>query len=384
VHERWLILAVLTFARTAMGFQFQSVAAVSPFLLDQFHMSYAALGSLMGLYLLPGVAVALPSGMLAQRFGDKRIVGIGLAAMTFGGLLMASSETIAQLTAGRVLSGAGAVLLNVLVTKMVADWFRARESVVALGILITSWPLGIAIALVVLPACANAFSWQAATYMTAALTALAWALVVILYRAPAIGSEGELGRFQFGLTRNELWLATFAGFVWTFYNIGFIIVLAFGPEFLIASGHSAATASAIVSAVGWIIIPALPIGAWLAERVGRPDVTMMVCFLSATLLIWAVASVGSSIALFAIIGLIFGPPGGLIMALPGEAVGAQSRALALGVYFTCYYVGMGLAPAFAGYARDLTGNPAAPLWFAGAVLIVACVALRRFRSLQSA
>ena len=53
MHERWLILAVLTFARTAMGFQFQSVAAVSPFLLDQFQMSYAALGTLVGLYLLP-------------------------------------------------------------------------------------------------------------------------------------------------------------------------------------------------------------------------------------------------------------------------------------------------------------------------------------------
>lgn len=47
---------------------------------------------------------------------------------------------------GRVLSGAGAVLLNVLVTKMVTDWFQGRENVLALGILITSWPLGIAIA----------------------------------------------------------------------------------------------------------------------------------------------------------------------------------------------------------------------------------------------
>jgi hypothetical protein len=45
MRDRWLILAVLTFARTAMGFQFQSVAAVSPFLLDHFQMSYAALSS---------------------------------------------------------------------------------------------------------------------------------------------------------------------------------------------------------------------------------------------------------------------------------------------------------------------------------------------------
>src|SRR5262245_57627961 len=69
VVERWLILAILTFARTVMGFQFQSVAAISPFLIDQLHMSYAALGTLIGLYLLPGAAVAIPGGVLAQRFG---------------------------------------------------------------------------------------------------------------------------------------------------------------------------------------------------------------------------------------------------------------------------------------------------------------------------
>src|SRR5215470_5939077 len=158
MHERWLVLAVLTFARTAMGFQFQSAAAVAPFLLDQLQMSYAALGTLIGLYLLPGVAVALPGGVLAQRYGDKRIACIGLAAMTLGGLLMGSAESLAPLSAGRAIAGTGAVLLNVLVTKMVTDWFQGREIVSALGILITSWPLGIAIALLVLPAFAGAFS----------------------------------------------------------------------------------------------------------------------------------------------------------------------------------------------------------------------------------
>lgn len=38
-------------------------------------------------------------------------------------------------------------------------------------------------------------------------------------------------------------------------------------------------------------------------------------------------------------GLLFGPPGGLIMALPGEA---ERRAIAMGIYFTCYHAGMGV------------------------------------------
>src|SRR5262245_60771311 len=130
MHERWLILAALTFARTAMGFQFQSVAAVSSSFIDEFHLSYAALGTLIGLYLVPGIVVALPGGLLGQRFGDKRMVCLGLAAMALGGALMGIADSATTLNAGRILSGTGAVVLNVLLTKMVTDWFAGRELVV--------------------------------------------------------------------------------------------------------------------------------------------------------------------------------------------------------------------------------------------------------------
>ena len=71
------------------------------------------------------------------------------------------------------------------------------------------------------------------------------------------------------------------------------------------------------------------------------------------------------------------------MALPGEAVAPERRAVGMGTYYTCYYIGMGVLPALAGYARDATGNPAAPLWFAGAMLIAAALALMAFRLLQA-
>ena len=150
MSQRWFILAILTFARASIGFQFQSVATLSPFLLDQFGLSYGALGTLIGIYLFPGIAVALPGGVFGHRFGDKTIACVGLAAMTMGGQLMAQAEGATLLTIGRVLSGTGAIFFNVLVTKMVTDWFKGREVVTALGILVTSWPLGIALALLIL------------------------------------------------------------------------------------------------------------------------------------------------------------------------------------------------------------------------------------------
>jgi MFS family permease len=383
MHQRWHILAVLTFARAAMGFQFQSVAAVSPFLIDRFQMSYAVLGTLVGLYLVPGIAVALPGGVLAQRFGDRRVICIALATMTLGGALMGVAEDYGALSAGRIVSGAGAVVLNVLATKIVTDWFQGREIVTALGILITSWPLGIAMALVVLPALTQTFAWPAAMYVPAAVCGAALALVAACYRKPILGEVSEPAGLGFNLTGQEFTLATLGGLVWTFYNIGFIIVLAFGSEFLIASGHAPAAASAIVSTVSWVIIPALPLGAWLAERIGRPDLTMLICFLGVTMAIWFVASAGPSTFPFVAMGLLFGPPGGLIMALPGEAVRAERRAIAMAIYFTCYYAGMGVLPPLAGYARDLTGNPAAPFWFAGAMLLIASLTLLQFRFVQA-
>ena len=383
MHERWLILAVLTLARTVMGFQFQSVASVSPYLIEHFQMSYAALGTLVGLYLLPGAAVSIPGGVLAQRVGDKRITCIGLAAMSCGALMMATTENFALLSAGRIVSGTGAVFLNVMVTKMVTDWFPNDKTAVALSILIASWPIGIAIALVLLPPLAKVASWQAAIYVTMAASAVAFALIYVFYRAPNTATSDQRTSMQFDLTRHELSLSALAGLVWTLYNIAFIIVLTFGPEFLTATGYSTTEASAVVSTVGWLIIPALPFGAWLAERIGRPDITMISCFLIAAVMIGVVASVGPSAMLFALIGIIFGPPGGLIMALPSQAVRAERRASGIGVYFTCYYAGMGVLPTFAGYTRDLTGSAGAPLWFAGAMLIAATLALMRFRMVQS-
>ena len=72
--NRWFILALLFLARTAMGLQFQTVGSIGPILVDALAVEYAAIGTLIGLYLLPGVFIALPGGIVGGRFGAKRVV----------------------------------------------------------------------------------------------------------------------------------------------------------------------------------------------------------------------------------------------------------------------------------------------------------------------
>ena len=69
-----MMLGVIFLTRTSMGFQFQSIAALTPFVVPAFDLSYAEVGLLMGLFMLPGVVIALPGGLLGQRFGSLRVV----------------------------------------------------------------------------------------------------------------------------------------------------------------------------------------------------------------------------------------------------------------------------------------------------------------------
>ena len=180
LQNRWVMLAVIFLTRTSMGFMFQSVASVAPFLIDEFTLSYGQIGLLMGLYLLPGALIALPSGVLGQRFGSRRVAVAGLALMTTGGLITAWSASFLGACVGRTVSGAGGILLNLLLAKMVADWFTGKEISTAMGVMLTSWPVGIGLALVTLGSVAARWSWRGSILITAAATQVPTALLKYL------------------------------------------------------------------------------------------------------------------------------------------------------------------------------------------------------------
>ncbi len=180
----WVALAIVFVTRTSMGFQFQAVAAVAPLMVAELRLSWVQLGSLIGLYLLPGAVFALPGGLLGQRFGERRVVVASLALMVAGGLVTAAAHGFVAAAAGRLLSGIGAVLMNILLAKMVADWFAEREMSTAMGIMLTSWPVGLGIAAATLGAVAIHLSWRAAIVATALVAALGLVLIAFVYRDP--------------------------------------------------------------------------------------------------------------------------------------------------------------------------------------------------------
>ena len=377
-----MVLAILFLARTVVAFQFQSVAAVNTSLVPELSIDYATLGTLVGLYMLPGVVLAIPGGVLGHRFGDKRVALWGAALMLAGGGVVAASHAPVLLGLGRIVSGSGAVLLNILLAKMITDWFGEREIVLAMAIFVTSWPLGIGLALVALASLAAVLSTQFALWTTAAACACAFLLIAAYRVPPGLASAPVTAKVS--LDRREWSLSLLSGCVWALFNVAFAIVPVFGPAFMATGGVPAATAAATISLTMWVTILSLPLGGWIAQHVGARDLLMYGCFAAMLLVLIGMARLLAPAVACILFGVLAGPPPGLIMAMPAQALRPQNRATGMGVYYAVYYLSMTALMPVAGALRDATGNAAMPLYFAAALLTGAAGALWAFRLIQRA
>jgi len=378
MDDRWRALTVLTAARTSLGFQFQSIASVSSDLMPGMGLSFATLGFLIGLYFLPGVVVSLPAGAVSRRLGDKRLVLVGLVLMTFGAVVCASAGDSTTLAVGRVVSGIGGVTLNVVMSKMVIDWFTGREVVLAMAIFVNSFPIGIGLAMLTLGAISAHAGWQAAMFVVAATSFVALLAVWALCEPHPNDAQltGARALAATALGRIELFLVCLAGAIWGIFNGCFAVLFSFAPPLLVGTGSTSSDAAGIVAGLGtWGVAASVQVGGLLGQRRLGPTTLMIIgvvawCLCLLALAFWA--SAGPAAVILA--GLVMGLPVGVIMAMPAQVLRPESRAVGMGYFYLWLYVGHGALPPIAGRLRDATGEPSAPIVFA-AVMVLAMLAL---------
>jgi MFS family permease/molybdopterin converting factor small subunit len=384
--NRWVALAIVFVARTSMGYQFQSVASVGPLLVPELGLTWAQLGTLIGLYMLPGAFFALPGGMLGRRLGERRTVVASLALMVLGGLVTAASHGFGPAAAGRLSSGVGAVLMNILLAKMVADWFTEGELTTAMAIMLSSWPVGLGLAAATLGGLATHTSWRMAVATTALAAVVGLLLIAFAYPDPPRAQSAAPGpaarRAQ--LPRREVRLAVSAGFAWGCFNASLVAVVAFGPAVLVARGLSLGDAGFIVSLAIWVTILSVPLGGLLTDRLGRPNLVIVAGSIVAGLATLLLPVLPHPLLAFGLLGLVTGAPPGAVMALLPKTVAPERLTTALGVYYTVFYVVMALTQLAAGAVRDATGSPAAPIVFAAAVMAATVLGLAVFRLVERA
>src|SRR5262245_29361821 len=378
LSNRWFILAVLFVARFCLGYQFQSAGSVAPFLIAEFALDYQQVGTLVGLFMLPGLVLALPSGLLAKRFGDKPIVLMGMAAMVLGGLLSGIAQSYAVISAGRLIIGIGAVFLVVLMTKMMTDWFAGKELFLGMAIFIIGWPVGIAAGQATQARLAEFYGWNFVFILTAIMIVVALASMAVFYRnAPVSAAESASATAR--LTRDELWLVCIAGAIWMFINGAYVVMLSFGPTLVLEHGASVTETAQAVSVMSWVFLFALPLGGWLSTRYKAANIVMVVGLVGSVVFGLAIPYAGFPSLTFALFGIAFAIATPAIASLPAEILRPDNRASGFGIYYIWYYAGSALLPPIGGFLKDSTGSASSTVLFSVSMMFASLCLLGLLR-----
>jgi predicted MFS family arabinose efflux permease len=370
--RRWTILAILFLARTATGFQFQSVGSSAKMLMQDLGVDYAQIGMLLGAYLLPGVIVAFPAGLLGQRFQEKTLGLAGLALMVISGVALSVSDGFVTALLARTIGGVGATIAILVATKMTTDWFDGREIILAMSLLQVSWPFGAMLALPIQASIAQSSGWPAVMMSGAVVAGAAFCAFAFISGPSERAQQAAAGRSR--LSGAVLLPVIVAGTIWGAMNLACILFFSYAPLLMVAQGSSPTVAASLTSLAIWFTILAIPSGGYLVHRSGRPIAAIVVCSLIAAAALALFGAAVYPMISCMVFGVFVGPLSGAILSLPSKVLAPRDRAVGFGVFFTCFYVLMAVGPWAAGHLQDAWGSPSAAL-IAGAALLVAVAPL---------
>jgi sugar phosphate permease len=191
VRYRWIVLAVGVLGTMVTGALRQGMPALAPEFREVFGLSIGEVG-LVFAALTAGFTVALvPFGALADRAGERPVLGGGLLATAAALALTAQAGGFAALLAGLFVTGAAGASANGASGRAVMGWFGRRERGLALGVRQTAIPLGGALASLTLPGVALAASLDAALLVLAAFAVVAGVVALAGMREPPPAPPGR-------------------------------------------------------------------------------------------------------------------------------------------------------------------------------------------------
>jgi sugar phosphate permease len=165
----WALAAALY----SIGF-FQRVApaVLTNELMTEFALGAAALGNLSALYFYAYGAMQIPTGVLVDHYGARRVIAIGAAVAALGALAFALAPTAALLGLGRFLVGAAVGVGFVATLKLASHWVPASRFALFSGLALVSGMLGGVAAGVPLRIAVDSFAWRPVMAASASITAL--------------------------------------------------------------------------------------------------------------------------------------------------------------------------------------------------------------------
>ncbi|WP_131110305.1 MFS transporter [Sulfuricystis thermophila] len=137
-RRRLIALAVIVAAYVLSFFQRFAPAGIAPDLAAAFETSAASLGVLAATYFYVYTVMQVPTGILVDTLGPRRILLIGGCVAGLGSLLFGMAQGLNAALVGRTLVGLGVSVVFIAMLKFIAVWFEEHRfaSVVGASMLI--------------------------------------------------------------------------------------------------------------------------------------------------------------------------------------------------------------------------------------------------------
>ena len=378
----WLVLAisaVATFA--ASGLTQVVLGGVQVYITDEsgWDDGSLAFAATLGTWLSGAIAPII--GRLADRFGPRWLMPLGLIVAGIAFFVIAGSDSVWQFYAGYVIGRAvsNPVLVGLVPRTAAVNFFRRRRNI-ALAMVSTFRPISGAINIQIIALIAAHQGWRAA-YRYLGVMSLILILPVILFvrRTPedigllpdgvnpatdestASSSRPRILISEFSWTAKE---AVRTGAFWLLLTITALGTLASSAvgfslvPFLVQDGGLSIQASAGVLSLGTFLAVANIFWGYLADRI-TPRRCLILMMIGAGLMmvfLLTVDSVGEALIFAVVWGVFSGGLGSLENMVLAGYFGRGSYGTILGVFSPLQMVALGLGPGLASVARTLAGD----------------------------
>lgn len=130
----WLVWALGASLYFMSFYQRVAPAVMTDLLMSDFQIGAAALGNFSAFYFYSYVAMQVPTGILADHWGPRRLLTAGALLAALGTFFFALADTVILANIGRLLIGGSLAVAWVTLMKLVMHWFPLRMFAFVTGI----------------------------------------------------------------------------------------------------------------------------------------------------------------------------------------------------------------------------------------------------------
>ncbi|MGB6113383.1 MAG: MFS transporter, partial [Acidobacteriaceae bacterium] len=288
-NRRWRIAWLLALGVLISYFDRVNISVGQQALHRTFGLTTVAFGYLLGAYSWTYAMLQLPSGVLLDRFGLRRVGEVSSFLWSAATFATAASQGVFSLFSSRLLLGVGESPIFPLSAAAVGRWFPEKERGLPTAMFDAAAKFSPALGIPFVGLLLIHFGWRFSFAFTGVLSLLYFLLFARVYRNPADDpdlSSAERAYIQGNrnlsvdvdtpssyplgfLLRQRKILGAMIGFAT--YNYSFYLLLTWLPSYAVAGLHLTLAHAVWVASVPWFFAGVIDIfvGGWLVDALIR-------------------------------------------------------------------------------------------------------------------